>query len=608
MPSVTIDYGAAITRAIIMRADGSLQPLELDGSFELSSAVHVRDGQIAVGAQAWQHAATDPDGFVLSPLHTASGQELTDLVAATLRHVAVEATRVLGETVEQAHLLVPAGWGPQRRTWLRQAARNAGLLAATVTAVPVAAAPRLSPDTARVLLIIDIGAGCEATVLQQTPHGAEILSTLNDPAAGGDRIDTLLATALTGTSLDDLPTGQRWTTLAVIRTAEQALAYQPAVTMPIPGQPNPLIVGGIQVAQAAEPVLERAGQLAAEAVTAAGLTLADIHGVHLIGGAAVLPGAAGMIAAKLGVEPLIPDQPAAAALLGAAESDPAGRAAREADAGVPLRLPPARRIAFLGAPVAAGLLLYVLYLTGAEINGSTPFDSLPGPGYSVLAAWPELTLAAVLVQIGLLQAAGVFAALLDQSQHIPGRAGSPSRIAAGLAIAVATGLVIAYVFAAFATAYFSAARTVYENIPYRYAIAPLIPIAVCAAIAAALAWRRRAPAEGWDGFLAFPATSMITATAGIILTTVPAVLGMPWWLSGWSDAMSYGGTLLLAAGIAIAMARHVVIRVALAMIIAVPLIPIEQTWWGYWRLGLYYTAAVIVWWIKKLWILYVGSR
>jgi hypothetical protein len=294
---------------------------------------------------------------------------------------------------------------------------------------------------------------------------------------------------------------------------------------------------------------------------------------------------------------------------GAAEADPAGRAARDADTGEPLKLPPPRRIILMNLPGAAALLLYVLFLTGADLYGATPFGSSARRGYSVNAGWPELTMAAVLFQVGLLQTAAVFAALLDQSEHVPGRTGSASRITAGIVIAAGTGLVIAYGFAAFATAYFTAARTAYEPIILRYAIWPIAPIAACAVLTAVLAWHRRTtPDGGWDAFLAFPAGSLITATLGILAATVPAVLGMPYRLAGWDDAFAYLGALLLAAGIALALARHVVIRIALTLILAVPLVPIEQTWWGYWRLGVYYAAAVTVWWIRKLWVLYAGSR
>ncbi len=45
-----------------------------------------------------------------------------DLVAAILRRVAEEAHQVAGGPIEDVRLVVPTGWGPRRRTWLRQAA------------------------------------------------------------------------------------------------------------------------------------------------------------------------------------------------------------------------------------------------------------------------------------------------------------------------------------------------------------------------------------------------------------------------------------------------------------------------------------------------------
>ncbi|WP_157441523.1 Hsp70 family protein [Actinoplanes awajinensis] len=347
-----------------MRADGSLHLLEFDGGVEMSSAVHVGDGRVAVGAQAWRQAATDPDGFVLSPLRAGTGQltagtitvDAADLVAATLRQVATEAARAAGEPVHDAQLLVPAGAGPRHRTWLRHAARNAGLHVTRLVDVPVTAANRLAPTALlptasdRMMLIIDVGAGCEVSVLRQSMQQTDVLATLDDQDAGGDRIDALLTHALTGTALDDLPAAQRWTTLAVLRAAQQALAQQATVTIPLPGAAGPLVVPVGHVTQVAQPVLERVGELAAETVAAADLTLADIHGVHLIGGVAAVPGAAEMIGAKLGVVPQIAAQPSIAAVAGAAESDPARATPHTPGTGQPFRLPPLRRILLLGFP------------------------------------------------------------------------------------------------------------------------------------------------------------------------------------------------------------------------------------------------------------------
>ncbi|GAA4595858.1 hypothetical protein GCM10023107_35550 [Actinoplanes octamycinicus] len=616
---LVIDYGAALTRAIMIGSDGVLNPLQFDGGWELSSAVHVGAGDLAVGAQAWQRAADDPDGFVLSPLRAGSGQvsagtvtvETADLAAATLQQVAAEAARVAGEPVTQAHLVVPAGWGPRRRTWLRHAARTAGLQVTRVIDAPVAAACRVAPTTGtegRVLLIVDVGAGCEVSVLQQNAHGTEVLATLDDPDAGGDRIAALLSTMLTGTTVDDLPEHQRWTTLAMIRTVLPTLIQQPAVTMALPTT-GPVVVASVQAAQSAQPVLERVGELAAQAITAADLTLADVHAVYLIGGVAALPGAPELIAAKLGIAPQVPPAPASAAVAGAAETDPGAAAARATNTGEPLRLPPLRRIVLFGIPGLLALLLYAHFLLGSDLYGTAPFGRYRGEIYELIAGWPELTLACVFVQICLLQAAGVFAALLDHNERVPGRTGSSSRISAGIGIAVIAGPAIAYLMVLIANAYFNGYGTAVTDWTTRWAVLPILPIAGCAALIAAIAWRRRTPpADGWDTILSFPIISMITASLGVFSATVPSVMGTPYWLYGWGPAFSYVGGLLLAVGIACALVRHPLIRLFLSLPLAIVLMTLAPTFYGYRALGALYAAAVAAWCIRRLWTLLAGNR
>ncbi|MFC7527550.1 Hsp70 family protein [Actinoplanes sp. GCM10030250] len=622
-PSLVIDYGAAITRAVLIRADGSWVVLQFDGGWWLSSAVHVSAGQVSVGAEAWRRAATDPDGFVLSPLRAGTGHvevagvtvEVAELAAATLRQVAAEAARVAGDRVERVQMLIPAGWGPRRRTWFQHAARLGGLHVSQLMEVPVAAALRTAPavaaseDAERLLLIIDIGAGCEVTVLRQSSQQTGVLSTLHDQAAGGDRIDALLTAALTGTPLDDLPAGQRWTTLATVRIMQQSLAEQVAVTVPMPGSPGPVIVTHAHAMQAVQPVLERAGELAADAVAAADLTLAEVHGVHLIGGVAALPGAAELIAAKLGVVPQVSAQPNMVAVTGAADANPSVAAARSEETEEPLRLPPLRRLLLLGVPALMSLLLYAFFLGKADMLGSQPFSNYRPLSSQVYAAWPQLTVAVMLVQLGLLQAASVFAALLDQNPHMPGRTGSISRITAALGITVVVGPVIAYIYALVATAYFNGAFTKIADWTVQWAVWPSLPVAVCTALLAVAAARRRlTPAGGWDGFLSFPASSLIFATAGAVISAYWSVIRLPEWLWGWGPALNYIGEALFAVAIACTVVQRLSLRVGLSIVLALPVMVVAQGWWGYRMLGFFYTAAVVVWLLTRLWVLLAGRR
>ncbi|MEU4426458.1 Hsp70 family protein [Actinoplanes sp. NPDC024001] len=596
--SLTIDYGAASTRAVLTWPGGSATTLTFGGATELSSAVHVSDAGIAVGPAAWQQAATDPDGFVLSPLRH-SGEQITvagrpvpiaDLLTATLRQVADEAKRVAGEPVEDVRLVVPAGWGPRKRTRLRNAARHAGLLVSRVVEAPVAALPQL-PDqdgaSPRTLLVIDVGAGCEATVLD----GSEVLSTLADPAAGGDQIDHELAAAV-GVDLDALAPPQRWAALAGIRTAKQALAEQPAVTMPMPGGLPAVVLTADTVRQAAQPVLERAGQVAAEAVANADLKPDQIDAAYLIGAAAATAGAAESVAAKLGVVAQVAPRPELVATLGAADADPAAP-----EQGPAVALPPARRLLALALPGLASLLLFGHFVFTADFNNGTP--TFPREGYYVLAVWGELTVAAVLAAITFLQAASLFATILDhQSNAAAARAYPGSRITSGLALAAGAGAAVACLYAITAAVYFAYPTSQM----LRWSLLPILPAVACALVLAALTWRRPAtPAGGWDAFLTFPASSMITAAVGTVAVALWWHAGLPWWANGWNELVGYTGGLLMGVGITCALVRHVAARIVLTVLLGFFTLIISRS--GPNILAVIYAFAVAAWFAQRTWTL-----
>ncbi|MET8149107.1 Hsp70 family protein [Actinoplanes sp. NPDC049668] len=603
---LAINYGAATVRAILVAPGGSTT-LHFDGAAEMSTAAHVSNTGIVTGAAAWRHAAADPDGLVVSPLRAGTGRvtvggvevEVVDLVAAALRQVAAEAQQVAGEPVDDVRMVVPAGWGPRRRTWLRHAARHAGLPVARLIEAPVAAIAHLDDTVAAranaggPALVLDVGAGGEVTVVQHAAGGGEVLSTLADPDAGGDRIDAALIRALTGTDLADLPAEHRWPVLTNVRAARHALSEQVAVTMPVPGGQPPMVVNTQQVAEAAQPVFKRVGELAAQALGNADLTLDQVSGVYLIGAAAVTPGAGEMIASKLGATPQLTNSPQLAAVLGAADTDTTAVAGGVEE---PLRLPPLHRLITLALPGLASLALYAHFVLSADFYNGTP--DRPGVGYYVMANWGELAVAAVLAAITALQAAALFAALLDQ--RAPTRAGQAAtgRISGGIAIAVAAGLATAGLYAITAAVFF--------NHPtadlLRWALLPVLPTAAIAALVAGLAWRRAAaPVGGWDGFLAFPASSMTTATAGILAVSLWWHGGLPAWLNDWTTVIGLTGGLLIGTAVACALVRHPAARLALTVPIGVFTTIISRS--GPDIPAIIWAIAVAVWWAGHAWAL-----
>src|SRR6476660_2035625 len=139
MPGVvqlSIDYGAVDTVALARYPESGWAPLLFDASPVLVNAVHVSDGAIVAGAKALQMADSTAGDLELYPRRRlgegqvhggGSAVEAVDLVAATLRQVADAVLAAAGRPADEVVMVVPAVWGPRRRTLLRQAAHRAGL-------------------------------------------------------------------------------------------------------------------------------------------------------------------------------------------------------------------------------------------------------------------------------------------------------------------------------------------------------------------------------------------------------------------------------------------------------------------------------------------------
>jgi molecular chaperone DnaK (HSP70) len=147
-PRLAVDYGTATTVAILTCPGEAPTQLSFDGRPQLPSAVLVAaDGQLIAGHAALDAGGRELDRLILHPARHLAEAAVTvpgravdpvDLVAATLWRVAADATGLAGQPVTDVTFTVPAGWGPRRRTRLRDAAERAGLSDAAFITVPEA--------------------------------------------------------------------------------------------------------------------------------------------------------------------------------------------------------------------------------------------------------------------------------------------------------------------------------------------------------------------------------------------------------------------------------------------------------------------------------------
>ncbi|WBB48440.1 Hsp70 family protein [Verrucosispora sp. WMMA2044] len=602
---LAIDCGSATTTAVLAWPDGSWSPLLFDGEPALPSAVLVAgDGSVVTGQRAWQAATADPQRFIPRPRLSVDEQVSVadvqvapaDLVAATLRRVVDEAHRMAGGPVEDVRLVVPAGWGPRRRTWLRQAAHRAGLAQPRLVEAPVAVASDalasgVQLPVGSVVVVCDLGAGVEVSVLRRGPAGFEVLSTLADPDAGGDAIDA----ALTATVLPDggVPAADGWALTASLRTAKHALVGHAAVAVPVPSGPA-VVLNHLMVEQAARPALVRAAGLVRNAVDAAEVDPATIAALWCVGGTAQMPLVADVLAAETGLRPTLVPDPLVAAARGAVDAGglDTGQAAVVAEP-----VPSVWRAVAIGVPGFASLALVSHALFTPTWHSGLMREW-------AFMNWGEVAMASVFAVIACLAAGTVLGSTLAArtDSGVPLSAGA--QVATGILTSAWLGVAVVGMYAVVGSQYIGTELGAF----LRWTMVPVVPMLVVAMVLALIAFRQwRTPKGGWSDFLAFPVTSVVTATVGMMLVqwSLPATYapGMEVWLG---VAQRVGG-LLIGVGVITALVSGWWLR----LVMGVPFAILTATLVGRYNTGTVaglYIVAATVWWLGRLWtrILYTA--
>ncbi|MFI7553559.1 Hsp70 family protein [Micromonospora sediminimaris] len=601
---LAIDCGSATTTAVLAWPDGSWSPLLFDGEPGLPSAVLVAaDGSVVTGQRAWQAATADPQRFVPRPRRPADEQVSVadvqvapaDLVAATLRRVVDEAHRMAGGPVEDVRLVVPAGWGPRRRTWLRQAAHRAGLAQPRLVEAPVAVASDalasgVQLPVGSVVVVCDLGAGVEVSVLRRGPAGFEVLSTLADPDAGGDAIDA----ALTATLLPDggVPAADGWALTASLRTAKHALAGHAAVAVPVPSGPA-VVLNHLMVEQTARPALVRAAGLVRNAVDAAEADPTTIAALWCVGGTAQMPLVADVMAAETGLRPLLVPDPLVAAARGAA--DAGGLTTEQAVVGEPV--PSVWRAVAIGVPGFASLALVSHALFTPTWHSGLMREW-------AFMNWGEVAMASVFAVIACLAAGTVLGSSLATRTDSGVPLSPAAQVATGILTSAWLGVAVVGMYAVVGSQYIGTDLGAF----LRWTLLPVAPILLVAMVLALIAFRQwRTPRGGWSEFLAFPVSSTLTATVGMVLVqwSLPATYspGMEVWLGLGSRL----GGLLIGVGVITALVSGWWLR----LVMGVPFAILTATLVGRYNTGTVaglYVVAVIVWWLARLWtrILYTA--
>jgi hypothetical protein len=261
-----------------------------------------------------------------------------------------------------------------------------------------------------------------------------------------------------------------------------------------------------------------------------------------------------------------------------------------------------RRAVALLAPGLASLALVMYFLLSAEFeNGTRTYRT---PHFYVLANWGVLAMASVFAMVTCLGCGALLGTLLARlEQTLPdGRAAAVRRggpVGTGIVAAAAIGIAVGGLYAVFGSLYFG----VPVGALLRWALYPVLPVAVIAAVIAVVATRQRhRPRQGWDAFLAFPLTCVGCGAVGTALVhhSMITPVRREWEL--WLGLTGRVGGLLIGVAVAAALVDALVLRLVAAAPLGVFFAAVTS-WQATGIMAAMFAMAVAWWWARRLWTL-----
>jgi len=400
--SLGIDLGTTYTAAAIRRGDVvEVVQLGTHGAAIPSVVLMRDDGSVLTGEAAEFRALSEP-GNVAREFKRRTGdstpillggrpQGVASIMARLLRSVVELVSEREGEAPSVVVITHPANWGEFKIDVLRQAARMAEIENAEFVSEPEAAAIQYAamermPDGATIA-VYDLGGGTfDAAVLQKTESGFKVLGPPEGiERLGGIDFDVAVLHFVTSSlEIDTAALESDYAGLSRLRAdciaAKEALSTDVDVTIPVmlPDIREDVRLTRTEFEELIRPAIDETVAALKRAITAAGITAADLHAVLLVGGSSRIPLVAEIVGSALNQAVAIDTHPKHAVAMGAARI---GHTAPSIAAAVPVV-----------AAVAAD---------PPETSQSTPPTDQPTPGRSrwIVGVAAAVVLALVVVVV-----------------------------------------------------------------------------------------------------------------------------------------------------------------------------------------------------------------
>lgn len=368
--AVGIDLGT--TRSLVaVLTDGSVKTLvdPKSGSVFLDSVAYYGNEKPVVGSDAWELSQNNPMSLVTSVkrlmgrtyLEVSKNYFPYDLVdepgmvriktrtrtlspvevsADILRALRDRAQADLKRSISDAVITVPAYFDDAQRQATKDAAALAGFNVQRLLNEPTAAAIAygLERDISGTYLVYDLGGGTFDVSILKLEHAVfQVIATAGDTHLGGDDFDNRIVQWIkekflqSGRLIEDWNPSLIRSFLLQAKRIKELLSVQDEVTEIIPYLNQPITLTRELFESITSDLLNRSTQVVEHALRDAQLSVVDLDGVILVGGATRMPQILSFVRQFFGREPLKSIDPDQVVALGAAMQ--ASRLARDSESG-----------------------------------------------------------------------------------------------------------------------------------------------------------------------------------------------------------------------------------------------------------------------------------
>ena len=247
-----------------------------------------------------------------------------EVAAKILEKLKLLAEGTLGDALVGAVITVPAYFDDAQRQATRDAARLAGLNVLRLLNEPTAAAIAYGLDhgSEGVYAVYDLGGGTFDVSLLRLSRGVfEVVATGGDTRLGGDDFDALIADSfIKSHGLQSVSHSSRRVLLSAARRLRESLTtqHEHSESVSLDGHSFELTLTRESFEKLAQPLVARTISCAQQALKDASLTIQDIKGVVMVGGATRMPVVRRCVGEFFGTTPLTDLDPDQVVALGAA--------------------------------------------------------------------------------------------------------------------------------------------------------------------------------------------------------------------------------------------------------------------------------------------------